>query len=509
MKLTVSHKVLSIAAVAIVAIAVFLTVAWQQVGALRRANERVLVIAGALQAQQFADMMHDALRGDATGAVIAAQEKDAGGLKDAVDDFATHSAAIRQKIDSNRALPLGPEVAAKLNAITAPLDDYVSIVGEVVKLAGTDLALARGKSARLQDSFHAMETAMAGLSDAIIAEGKRANDSTAATNRSSARTMLAVAGGFAIGLVIFSIFVARSIPRPFVAIITKLRDAAAANVTSAGTVAETSSAVARESSEQAAAIEETSASLEEISSMARSNADNATRAKEIARLTRTAADAGTTQVSAMNDAMDAIKTSSDGIAKIIKTIDEIAFQTNILALNAAVEAARAGESGMGFAVVAEEVRALAQRSAAAAKETAAKIDDSVAKSRHGAEVCAKVAVHLGEIATKTREVDELIGDIATASQEQTKGISQVNTAIGQMDRVVQAGAARAEEGTGVALELTQRSEQLQVAVDELAAVVGGVRRASAPAATRPPPAATVTKPRPSSPQRTARELVSC
>jgi methyl-accepting chemotaxis protein len=175
----------------------------------------------------------------------------------------------------------------------------------------------------------------------------------------------------------------------------------------------------------------------------------------------------------MNTAMAEIKTSSDGIAKIIKTIDEIAFQTNILALNAAVEAARAGEAGMGFAVVAEEVRALAQRSANAAKETATQIDDSVRKSHHGATVCAEVAVHLNEIASKSREVDQLIAEIATASHEQTQGIGQVNTAIGEMDRVVQAAAARAEEGAGVAQELTQRSTQLQLTVDELALVVGG------------------------------------
>ena len=230
--------------------------------------------------------------------------------------------------------------------------------------------------------------------------------------------------------------------------------------------------------------------------MAKRNADHAQRAKDIARSTRTTAETGTAEVAAMNEAMAAIKTSSDGIAKIIKTIDEIAFQTNILALNAAVEAARAGEAGMGFAVVAEEVRALAQRSATAARETADKIDDSVTKSHHGAAVCAKVAAHLHEIATKTREVDELIAEIATASTEQTQGIAQVNTAIGEMDRVVQAGAARAQEGAGVAEELTNRSSQLQQTVDELATAVGG----QSPATRRPAPAVRPAQAAPVSPR---------
>jgi methyl-accepting chemotaxis protein len=173
--------------------------------------------------------------------------------------------------------------------------------------------------------------------------------------------------------------------------------------------------------------------------------------------------------------MAAIKASADGIAKIIKTIDEIAFQTNILALNAAVEAARAGEAGAGFAVVAEEVRALAQRSATAARETAEKIEDSVSKSRHGAEVCAKVAAGLLEITTKSRQVDELVGEIARASSEQTSGIQQVNQAVSQMDKVIQGSAAKAEEGASVAEELIAQSTNLKNCVTQLSQLVGGAQ----------------------------------
>ena len=126
---------------------------------------------------------------------------------------------------------------------------------------------------------------------------------------------------------------------------------------------------------------------------------------------------------AMTTAMEAIKVSSDDIAKIIKTIDEIAFQTNILALNAAVEAARAGEAGMGFAVVADEVRNLAQRSAQAAKETAAKIEGAIGKTAQGVEISAKVAQALNDIVAKVRQVDELVAEVASASREQTQGIT--------------------------------------------------------------------------------------
>jgi methyl-accepting chemotaxis protein len=191
------------------------------------------------------------------------------------------------------------------------------------------------------------------------------------------------------------------------------------------------------------------------------------QAKELSGQTRIAADTGTNDMQEMKQAMDAIKVSSDDVAKIIKTIDEIAFQTNILALNAAVEAARAGEAGAGFAVVADEVRNLAQRSAQSAKETATKIEESIAKSIHGVQISEKVAISLNAIAEKTRKVDGIVAEIATASSEQRQGVDQVNLAIGQMDKVTQSNASNAEESAAAAEELNAQSVTLKDAVTEL------------------------------------------
>jgi methyl-accepting chemotaxis protein len=481
MKLSVTHKVFSVTLVATVLFSLVLVAVFRQFATIRAGNERVLLLASALQSQQFADMMHDAIRGDATAAILATQRKDEAQMKEVDTDYREHSEAIRTRMEENRGRDLGPVVATKLREISVPLDHYLKAAGETIALAHHDVASAEASFPALQQSFHEMEDAMAALSDAIESEAKATNAGLANEFR---RFFVVVIGASLTGLVLLallSLFVARSIPRPFLAIIQRLGQSVEVNSASAGQVSQTSAALAEGASEQAASLEETSASLEEISSMARRNAEGADRAHELTRETRAAVDAGTANVQAMNQAMEAINASSDGIAKILKTIDEIAFQTNILALNAAVEAARAGEHGAGFAVVAEEVRALAQRSAVAARETADKIEDSVTKSRHGAEVCTKVAQGLSQIAQKTREVDSLVAEIAQASKEQTQGIDQVNSAVAQMDKIVQAGAARAEEGAAVAQDLSGQSLELQRAVDEIARVVGGAKVAHAPA----------------------------
>jgi methyl-accepting chemotaxis protein len=262
--------------------------------------------------------------------------------------------------------------------------------------------------------------------------------------------------------------------------------------TASGQLSEASQALATGCSEQGSSVAETSASLEEMSTMIKSTADNAAKAKELAGQARTAAEAGSATMVTMNEAMRAIEASSAEVAKIVKNIDEIAFQTNILALNAAVEAARAGEAGAGFAVVADEVRALAQRSAAAARETADRIDAAIAKSRHGSESCGRVGESLAEIAAKVSAADVLVAEIATAAHEQTQGIRQIGRAMTQLDNVTRGIAGRAEESASAAVELSGQAQHMQESVDFLRGFVGGRGRAvatGANAARGPRPAA--------------------
>jgi methyl-accepting chemotaxis protein len=240
----------------------------------------------------------------------------------------------------------------------------------------------------------------------------------------------------------------------------------------AGQISNSSQQLASGASTQAASLEEISASLTEVSSMVSRNAEHTEKARTLTQQTRQAADHGSEEMRHMAEAVQAIDGSSRNISAIIKTIDEIAFQTNILALNAAVEAARAGEAGAGFSVVAEEVRALAHRSAAAAKETAEKIEDSLAKSRHGVELSARVATSLEEINTRAREVDGVVQEIASASQQQSQGISQITSAVSGMDRITQTNAATAEESAAAAEELNAQTHCLHDAINQLNQLVG-------------------------------------
>jgi len=294
---------------------------------------------------------------------------------------------------------------------------------------------------------------------------------------------LGLFGGVLLATIAASIWIAESTGRSIRHVIGDLASGAEQITSAAGQVSTASQSLARGASDQAASLEETTAALEEMSSMTKRNAEGASQANQLARTARAAADAGAADLKAMSTAMADIKSSSDDIAKIIKTIDEIAFQTNILALNAAVEAARAGEAGAGFAVVAEEVRALAQRSAVAARETADKIEGAITKTAQGVQISAQVNTRLVEIVEKVRHVDELVAEVATASREQNQGVQQINNANHEMDRVVQSNAAAAEESAAAAEQLNAQAQTLSAAVLDLQALVSGASRTEAPLAT--------------------------
>ena len=268
-------------------------------------------------------------------------------------------------------------------------------------------------------------------------------------------------------------FVTGRLAQSITRIVKSLQEGSVQTASAATQVASASQSLAQGSSEQAAAIEETTGSIEEMAAMIKQNAGNANEARALAETARLSAEKGTRAMLRMSDAIGDIQKSSDATSKIVKTIDEIAFQTNLLALNAAVEAARAGEAGKSFAVVAEEVRNLALRSAEAAENTAALIEQSVKNASHGVQIGREVGEALTEIAEGSRKVNDLVSQIATACNQQAVGIEQISTAVGQMDTVTQRSAASAEESASAAEELSVQADELSHIVTRLQVLVNG------------------------------------
>jgi methyl-accepting chemotaxis protein len=307
--------------------------------------------------------------------------------------------------------------------------------------------------------------------------------------------VIALAATVLMGLLLAS-GIMRSLSRALMGISSSLETGAARTAAASTQLESVSQTVAAGCAEQGASVAETGAALEEMSAMTRTTAENALRAKEFAAQARVAAEAGARTMTEMDVAMEAIATSSGEVAKIVKQIDEIAFQTNILALNAAVEAARAGEAGAGFAVVADEVRLLAQRSAAAAKETADRIEAAIESSRQGAASCTRVGTSLDEIADRIKAADQLVAEIATAAREQSQGIRQISTAMTQLDQITQENATRADEGARAAADLSNQAEAVEGVVETLRSLITQAsRHTSTPAA-----APRITPPRPTAPQ---------
>ncbi|MSQ27622.1 MAG: methyl-accepting chemotaxis protein [Dehalococcoidia bacterium] len=238
-------------------------------------------------------------------------------------------------------------------------------------------------------------------------------------------------------------------------------------------IAAGSQSMAQSASEQASTLEEITASLQEITAMTRSNSASAQQAQTLSQENRGSVSTGVKNMERLSEAMAKIKASSDSTAKIVKTIDEIAFQPNLLALNAAVEAARAGDAGKGFAVVAEEVRNLAMRSAEAARNTADLIEQASQNAQGGVVLNDEVMKNLQEIAQRVHQVSGTIGDIAQSSQQQTSAVDQISAAVNQLNQATQQSAANAEESAAAAEELSGQSGEMMEMVDSFTLSEGG------------------------------------
>jgi methyl-accepting chemotaxis protein/methyl-accepting chemotaxis protein-1 (serine sensor receptor) len=423
--------------------------------------------AGALQAEV------SGLREKERGLLMYAFGHDKKRVDSNQDEFRELFKEAKASIAAIRPLLTTTEGKALIATVDADLDQYTVLFDE-----GANLALGGKTMAALavfRDKGGVVGTHMEKAAGDYLALQKAALADANANGIQKTATIRWIAGLFvviALAVVGLVSFIVRKIVSQLRTIATSLSDGASQIAAGSGQVSSASQTLAQGASEQASSLEETSASAEEITSMTRQNASNTGKVAELMNTVDHRVSEGNHTLASMVASMKQINDSSGKISKIIKVIDEIAFQTNILALNAAVEAARAGEAGMGFAVVADEVRNLAQRSAQAAKDTAALIEESITTSNEGSTQLQKVADVVGSITEAANQVKVLVDEVNIGSQEQAKGIEEIARSLTEMDKVTQGTAAAAEESASASQQMSAQAQALTHIVDELRTMAG-------------------------------------
>ena len=418
--------------------------------------------------------------------IIKANAETAKQVRQIVRGVEADSAAVVSDAAFRAAVDKGSELCSGYSKLFSDKEDerlfteafaartqYLATAKKVIELATAGKA-KESRELMASDMELQLDRTIKGFDDDITHNIKLANDEGLKAKANAGLASLLIPVVVAISALLGALIgwgIIRTVAGALGMISNALQDGATQTSAASGQLATASNSLASGCSEQSSSVAETSAALEEMSVMIRSTADNAEKAKAYAQQARTAAQSGAQTMQEMNTAMHAIESSSAEVAKIVKNIDEIAFQTNILALNAAVEAARAGEAGAGFAVVADEVRSLAQRSAAAAKETAEKIEAAIANSKRGSLSCDKVGESLEEIVQKVAAADGLVAEIATAAKEQSQGIQQVGLAMTQMDKVTQSNAASAQQSASAAEQLNSQAHTMLDTVRSLRSLV--------------------------------------
>jgi len=413
------------------------------------------------------------MRAESRAMILSAAMKNQQDLDRATNNFKRKSEAADGMIREIMPLLTTDAGRASLAQLQSSLAAWKASVEEMRGLcvAGQVEAadqVRRGKQRPLADAVMKHAAAIVEQNRAFLAEDVQRATHDVTRSRWQVTIFIVISIVAVIGIVMVVGSVNRDLRRTTV----ELADAAQQVASAAGQVASSSQTLAQGASEQAASLEETSSASEEINSMSRRNAENSQAAAGLVTQSQQKFQETAHRLTEMVEAMRDINSSSDKVAKIIRVIDEIAFQTNILALNAAVEAARAGEAGMGFAVVADEVRNLAQRCAQAAKDTAHLIEESIERANGGKAKVDEVAVSVKAIREDSTKVKMLVDEVSLGSQEQSRGIEQVAKAITQMQQVTHSSAAGAEQGAAAAEELTAQSASLKTVVDRLAQMVG-------------------------------------
>jgi len=414
------------------------------------------------------------------------------------------SQALRDPTIFDKALPQFDKMREIITSLTKNAKDPANIAQlKLVESSAASYKIAAEEYLTITKNL-AVVSAKRGLAGEAVVDAARAASkvnidktskaaTAAATSLDSASSVMVAGVAIVILLgIAFAYFITKGIVSALSRIIAELGACSEQTASASEQVAGGAQSLANGTSETAAALEETSASLEEMNSLVRQSAQSSEAANSVAGQASAAGERGAQAMTELGKAIAEIKANADQTAKIVKTIDEIAFQTNLLALNAAVEAARAGDAGKGFAVVAEEVRNLAQRAGEAARNTSQLIEQSVKSAENGVSLSKNVTSVVTEMTVASKKVNDLTGEVSASAKEISQGIEQSSKAVRQMDQVTQGNAAGAEENSAVGEEMSAQAQQLAQLVTQLESMIRETGRGSM-SHTAPPARKTVTR----------------
>jgi methyl-accepting chemotaxis protein len=513
---TIQRKLISFSLVALIFTSVVGGSGYWVATKLGSAKDEIMLNSSVIKLQLQVDQARSLLYSDVLSAILAGIKKDQQQISDLKQDAEERSVTFSDSVNSLEASQVSDDIKQEMAKTRPYMDVYLKSTKTIIDLASTDIDAALTQLPEFSTAFKSLGLRGRKLSN-LIENSSTQTQSSASTDLARHIVLYVTLSAWVI-LLALAIFVSRSIIRPlnksiYIArqvadgdlssdievktkdetglllqalkdmneslgsIVVEVRNTTDSIGTAAREVAAGNSDLSQRTEEQASSLEETASSMEELTSTVKQNAENAKQANQLAANASDIAVKGGLAVNEVVQTMGSISASSKKIMDIISVIEGIAFQTNILALNAAVEAARAGEQGRGFAVVAAEVRNLAQRSAAAAKEITALIGDSVDKVDIGSKQVDKAGETMNEIVLAVKRVTDIMAEIAAASNEQSSGIEQVNQALVQMDEVTQQNAALVEEAAASAESMQEQAGALMQAVSmfKLESGRGGTR----------------------------------
>ncbi len=502
---TIGRKLFGLSVVALAFLGIVGGTGWLAAGRLSATAEHLLESQEAIRLQMEADMAHDAVRADVYGALLAGQKGEIDKAAASVKELEEHGRELVESVQKLDQLDLDGATRQALVNVRPRLEQYLAQARALAGDAMKDSVNFRDRMQAFSDSFQALEKEMEALTALIAKRSQAAQaESAAASTRAQVSISIALALSAAV-LLATSLLLSRSIVGRVRRAVQIAETVATGDLSShievqgsdeaaqllqalasmngslvqlVGTVRHATDNIAagsvqiasgnqdlsQRTEEQASNLQQTAASMEQITAGVRANADTTRAASDMATTASRSAGASGEAMQKLVSTMSRVSASSKRITEIIGVIDGIAFQTNILALNAAVEAARAGEQGRGFAVVATEVRTLAQRSAAAAKEIKSLIEESVGQVATGEREAQQAGEGMAEVVRQVQQVTTLLSEISSATSEQHNGISEVSAAVTPIDRVTQSNASLVEEAAAAAESLNQQASRLVQAV---------------------------------------------